>query len=191
MPRALNRFGNRFRTAALLSVLGPELKRGERVLDIGAGSCHLAQAVARRYAADVTAVDVVDHNLTDFPLKLYEGRTLPYKDDSFDTALLVFVLHHADDPARVVSEALRVSRRVIVVEDTPRSRLEGAVWRKFDFALNHAQHHDIGVAHAARTPAEWQKLFTAQGASVVSVRNFRRAATNSRLYPHTMFMLAP
>jgi SAM-dependent methyltransferase len=189
MPRAVNRFGNHFRTAALLSVIGPELQRGGRLIDIGAGSCHLAQAAARRFDIDVTAVDVTDHNLTDLPLKIYDGRTLPYKDGSFDTALLSFVLHHADDPARVLNEALRVAGRVIVLEDTPGGRLQAAAWRTLDYALNHAQHKDVAVAHAARSAGEWREFFAARGAEVVTERRFRRAATNAWLYAHDLFVL--
>jgi len=42
------------------------------------------------------------------------AEALPFRNDSFDTALLLEVLEHVDDVEAVLSESLRVARRVIV-----------------------------------------------------------------------------
>jgi SAM-dependent methyltransferase len=88
-----------------------------RVLDLGAGEGYVGRAVERRYRARVQLCDLIDLCRVDLPHDRYDGRTLPYPDDTFDATVLYFVLHHAEDPERVLSEALRVTRgRVIVVE---------------------------------------------------------------------------
>jgi len=45
----------------------------------------------------------------------FDGRTLPFGDGEFDVALLCDVLHHAPkDAARLLAEAARVARHVLV-----------------------------------------------------------------------------
>jgi ubiquinone/menaquinone biosynthesis C-methylase UbiE len=52
------------------------------------------------------------------PVVIYNGLDIPFKDNSFDVVLILFVLHHAAEPARLLREAKRICRRsVIVFED--------------------------------------------------------------------------
>src|SRR5207244_11235162 len=47
----------------------------------------------------------------------FDGDTIPYEDGSFDVALLVDVVHHADHPLELLSEARRVARSCLVIKD--------------------------------------------------------------------------
>lgn len=97
----------------------------DKVLDLGAGTGWVAQRVAERKGCEVHLVDVLDVNETELPLKIYDGRRIPYEDKSFDTTMLVFVLHHALNQKEILGEAARVTRRrIIIVEDTPRNLFE-------------------------------------------------------------------
>jgi SAM-dependent methyltransferase len=63
---------------------------------------------------------------------LYDGLHIPFPDDSFDVVLLIFALHHADDPAAVLREARRVCRRhVIAFEDVVISLADRLIFRGF------------------------------------------------------------
>jgi SAM-dependent methyltransferase len=42
------------------------------------------------------------------------AEALPFKDNSFDTALMLEVLEHVEDVEAALKEALRVARRVII-----------------------------------------------------------------------------
>jgi SAM-dependent methyltransferase len=55
---------------------------------------------------------------------LYNGENFPFKVNQFDTGIIVHVLHHCDDGVKVLSEAMRTSRRVILIEDTYRNWIE-------------------------------------------------------------------
>jgi SAM-dependent methyltransferase len=48
------------------------------------------------------------------------GQQLPFPDDSFDCACAFGVLHHAERPADVVKEMMRVSRRCVFLSDANR-----------------------------------------------------------------------
>lgn len=62
-------------------------------------------------------------------VSLHDGVSLwPYADGSFDVCLLLFVLHHISDQLqRTLSEAARVAKKVLVLEDQPRSAAKGMV----------------------------------------------------------------
>ncbi|HSW98863.1 MAG TPA: methyltransferase domain-containing protein [Candidatus Saccharimonadales bacterium] len=185
----MEHLANYFRTKSIVKALLPGLGKGRRVLDIGAGSCHIAQTLAAKHGLAVTAVDVVDHNITNFPLELYDGKRLPYADGSFDAGLVVFVLHHAADAGALLGEAARVCKRLIIVEDTPGNRFERAAWKRLDYALNHAVHKDVAVAHASHSAGQWQAIFKKGGYKTLEARGFRSLASTGGLYPHTVFVV--
>ncbi len=96
-------------------VVDDALDGGEAVLDLGAGEGFVGEELARR-GYEVELVDVVDRNGTDLPFSVYDGGTLPFDNDAFDAVVISYVLHHAEDPDRVLAEALRVGRRLVILE---------------------------------------------------------------------------
>jgi SAM-dependent methyltransferase len=92
------------------------LRPGDRVLDVGVGPGRTARLVeAAVPGAQVTGLDVIDVLQEDVPLVLYDGLSFPFEDGRFDVALVLYTLHHARQPARVLDEAVRVARRAVVV----------------------------------------------------------------------------
>lgn len=179
-----------WRERPLACRIAPFLPKKANILDIGAGSGKLGMLLGDKYGQNVTLIDVVDHNVTPLPLELYNGLKLPQKENSYDVALLVFVLHHAADATKLVLSANRVTKkRLIIIEDTPANKVEHWFWQKWDYFLNHAQHEDIAEAHTALNPAEWQKVFEAEGFTVTAQKSFRTFFPVLASYRHTMFVL--
>ncbi len=94
--------------------------RGERILEIGvgAGTDHLqwARAGCECYGVDMTEAAV---SLTRKRLDLYELRSelkrldaeeLPFEDGFFDGVYSWGVIHHSEDPPRIIREVHRVLR---------------------------------------------------------------------------------
>jgi len=176
-----------WREKPIIDLLHPFLADVGEVLDIGAGGCQIAHLISVTHQVDVTAVDIVDHRVTDVPLTLYDGETLPFDDNSFDVSLLIFVLHHAVDPERLIREALRVTRStLLIVEDAPKNVVEKVFWRSWDYLLNHGAHNDISIAHDARGTKEWSDLLAAAGAPAERVLSFRTLFPVLRTYPHVL-----
>jgi SAM-dependent methyltransferase len=111
-----------------------------RILDLGAGEGYVGARLARTLGADVTLCDVLDFRATpgkDLPFVRYDGHTLPFADETFDACILYFVLHHAADPARVLAEAVRVTRgRVVVVESVVTGPVQARVLGVLDRLAN-------------------------------------------------------
>lgn len=114
----------------------PEVLDGLQVLDLGAGEGHVGAELARR-GARVTLADVVDARRVPLPfVHLAEDAALPFGDDAFDLVILVYVLHHAAHPERLLNEALRVGRRVVVLESVYETPLERRVLTWLDRYAN-------------------------------------------------------
>lgn len=97
---------------------------GASVLDVGSGDGLLASLVkAQRPDLVWNAVDTVERPRTHIPVKLFDGKRLPFEDKQVDVVLLIDVLHHTDDPMSMLHEAVRVARTELVVKDHLRQGL--------------------------------------------------------------------
>ena len=104
------------RAAAIAARLAPHLPRHGPILDIGSGTGHNAEALRDATALQVVQTDVVDMHVVGEPPVPFDGRRLPFAGERFTAALLCYVLQYPDDPVRLLREAARVSRRVILVQ---------------------------------------------------------------------------
>lgn len=153
------------REARLVSWIAPWIPRGSSVVDIGAGTGLVAEAVCAATDANATLLDVVDYNRSSLPLRLYDGHALPFEARAFDVALLVFVLHHSTNPQGTLQEAGRVADRLVILEDTYRSPLERAALIWTDWILNRG--HDIARAWGQRRPEQWLEFFMGEPLTVI------------------------
>lgn len=90
---------------------------GERVLEVGCGTgCDLLQFA--KHGASATGVDITPQHLELARQRVgklaavveADARSLPFPDSSFDYVYSHGVLHHSDQPRRIVREIFRVLR---------------------------------------------------------------------------------
>lgn len=141
-----------------------------RILDIGAGKGLLAQEMALRLGARVTMVDVAQYNQTDLTLTVCDSRALAFAQDSFDYALLSFVLHHTPKPELILCEALRVAPAVIVAENDVRGKLRGWLTRLVDSWP--AVRYGTPPCYFALTREEWLDLFRRHSGQATILREY-------------------
>ena len=113
---------------------------GHTVLDLGCGLGGYSRALADR-GFEVRALDVVPDYVErarsiGVDAGLYDGETLPLEDGSVDTVILLEVLEHLDDPARLLREARRVARGGVLVTTPNCTQDFGAVPVEFSHMLD-------------------------------------------------------
>jgi len=119
-------FAHAMRAAELDQAIS-KLPPSGRLLELGAGDGWQAQALQQR-GFDVTAIDVEAARpgiVRHFPVSLYDGRVLPFADDSFDAIYSSNVLEHVVDFAQIQSELARVLRP----SGTAIHCVPSAIWR--------------------------------------------------------------
>ncbi len=157
--RLLERRGER-----LAQRLAPYLPRGGRLLDIGSGTGHNAEALVRVVGGSCLQADVVDFHVGGEEPILFDGRVLPLADGAVDVCLLIHVLSYTDDPSAILREAARVAnRRVIVVQTTyrgafGRALLRGRGWIQGPAAFRLCR--AIGLVPAVKNSMESRRVFT-------------------------------
>ena len=92
-------------------------------MDIGSGSGDVTFVIKSR-GYNVTPVDVADfHGPRLVEPVIYDGKKLPFKDKTFDTALLLMVLHHTPNPELILLEAIRVAKELVIIETSYESSI--------------------------------------------------------------------
>jgi len=77
---------------------------GNRIIDIGSGS------------GDMFGMNSVNFDINEYDAPNFlkgDAHKLPFDNDDFDVAVLCEILEHVDDPLKVLTEALRVSKHVV------------------------------------------------------------------------------
>jgi SAM-dependent methyltransferase len=157
-----------FRSENLFRRVNPYLAECKSILDVGAFSCALAKKFQEQ-GKKVTALDVIDVSLfEDIRPIVYDGVNFPFKEDSFDAAIFLFVLHHTKDPEQLVAEAKRVARRVIIMEDVVRGPFHKYATGIFDSLLNF---EFKGHPHKNKTDEEWCRIFEKAGFRLVEKKS--------------------
>jgi ubiquinone/menaquinone biosynthesis C-methylase UbiE len=137
----------------MADLISAQLGIGQHVLDVGCGDLRIGRAVTGRMNVQWTGIDTVDYrgpatSSSNGPIhyRTYNGDVLPFASTTFDAVVLAFVLHHCEDPARVLDESVRVTRsRLIIFEAVPRNRMEFWIAKPYDWLVNRLRSPDIAL----------------------------------------------
>lgn len=156
------------RIRRLAGHIAPLLPRDATVLDVGCGDGLLGRTIrAERPDVTLTGMDVLVRPVTHIPVQEFDGLTIPMGDRAVDVILLVDVLHHADDPVRLLVEAARVARQAIVIKDhIQASWLDRQTLRVMDWTGNAA--HGVALPYNYWTASEWTLALQRIGAAIES-----------------------
>src|SRR2546427_468458 len=84
------------------------LPRGGRVLDVGAGQCEMRQFFGQfRYVGADSAVGDANWDYSKLDI-VANVQKMPFRSDTFDAAINIWVAEHVRDPIGMVAEIVRV-----------------------------------------------------------------------------------
>jgi len=147
------------------------------ILDVGCGDGQVAQLLlAGRPDVTISGVDVLVRAKTAIPVSRFDGRALPIDAATKDAVMFVDVLHHTEDPLVLLREAVRVSRRWILIKDHIRDGLAAGPTLRFMDWVGNAR-YGVALPYNFWTLAQWQAAWTE-----LKVRPIR-SITDLGLYP--------
>ena len=141
-----------------------------RVLDVGCGDGAIgALMMEHRPDLEVTGIDIAARGTSHIPVREFDGKNIPVEDSGADVVMLVDVLHHADDPMALLSEAVRAADRAVVLKDvTPLGPGSDATLRFMDWIGN--ARHGVPLPYLFWSQAQWRDAFAALDLGVEDVR---------------------
>lgn len=157
----------RIRAEKFIQQFDHYLSAHSTILDIGSGSGPSYVPLKKR-GHEVILADVKHFNSCPFPVVLYDGKKLPFKNNSVDSCLLLTVLHHTQEPLAVIQEAMRVCRKnTIIVEGVYHTRLGEFLTKARDVFLNFEY---FGHPFNFKSHHEWLNTFSKLGYNEVESR---------------------
>ncbi len=140
---------------------------GAKVLDYGCDDGSTAQLILKHNPTlTIVGVDIQAHRAPQIPIKVFDGKKIPYPDNSFDVVIVLDVLHHTTDIASQLQELKRVTKKQLIIKDhlstSPLAKLmiAGADW------LSNVI-FDIPCAFNYPTREGWRRLFAEQNLRVI------------------------
>jgi SAM-dependent methyltransferase len=179
---AVYRHRKPFYQTLLLRQLAEEWGDHRSVLDVGAGTGVLGQAMHELFAADVTSIDIHDRYVKGLTTRVlvYDGKTLPFADHAFDAVVINNVLHHVPLPLRerLLRECHRVCDGPVYIKDHLAATTLDHVRLTVLDAIGNIPFGGMVSAHYL-TVREWEQLAASTGYGPPS---FRSAAYRSGLF---------
>jgi len=130
------------------------------VLDVATGGGHVARRL-RKAGCSVTTLDSAPGMGADV---LASAEHIPFADGSFDVVVTRIAPHHFSDVAGALAELARVSRRLVLVEDTLYE----------SEAVEEAEKLRDPTHVRSYTEAEWRAFLAAAGLEVEAVDYVRK-----------------
>jgi len=146
------------RSRRLSEHLSELIPPGCNLLDVGCGEGQLARSLQqKRPDLRIEGVEIQLRKQTWIPVTQFDGKCLPYGDAGFDGVMLIDVLHHTPDPRRLLQEALRVSRRWVILKDhILQGPWAGVRLRFMDYVAN--ARHAVPLPYHYLSAEEWNEL---------------------------------
>jgi len=141
--------------------------KSRKILDVGLGMGTFAKCMLDD-GFNVTGIDIDNTSLyNEIKPIIYDGKKIPLKDNSFDNATIICVLHHCSNQIQVLKEVMRVSKKAIIIEDTYRDNLEHIL-----IAIRDSIENWEFYKHEYRTYKDWKSTCESYGWKVRHIKSW-------------------
>ena len=135
------------------------LPKNVRLLDVGSGNGQLAKYImTERPDIYVEGLDIMDWPEQLIKITRFDGETIPFKDSEWDYCMVSDVLHHCEDPRKLLAELVRVAKRGVVIKDhISDTSFDYYILCAMDWMGNRG--HGVRLAYEYYSTTQWEKVF--------------------------------
>ena len=148
-------------------LLLPYIKDSKTILDFGCGDLSLARSLKiMNSKLEITGLDVVrfSQKVPGVTFRWYDGKKIPFKNNSFDTVIAFYVFHHCPSAQASFEECFRVAKkRVIFVEPVMRYPFENYLMGAIDWIFNIWKEQSISYGNQFMRLSDWKKIIKKKG----------------------------
>ena len=171
--KAHNELVHRRRVRVLAEELASMVPPAERtsLLDVGCGDGTVGKLVSELVpGASVAGAEFAPRPDCAIPCAGFDGLKLPFADGTFDGCMFVDVLHHSSDPLAIVRDAVRVSRRFVLIKDhLAENAFDHLTLRFMDWVGNRP--HGVVLPYAYLSAQQWADLYRGAGLNEVRTKH--------------------
>jgi SAM-dependent methyltransferase len=154
------------RLRKLVQTITPHIRAGDKVLDVGCGNGTLGKAILDNQACpaevQIEGLERVPRGGEPITVHSYDGGTMPFPDNTYDTVIIADVLHHEPEPDALLAECARVAKRLVIIKD---HQIRGVFAQQRVAFMDWAANAPYGVPCLFRynTPNGWTQTLNRHG----------------------------
>lgn len=151
------------RARVLAEMLAAQIPQRAAVLDIGCGDGTIGSLISQlRPDISIQGVEFLVRPRCKIECRAFDGTSLPFPDRAFDVCLFVDVLHHTQDPAILLREAVRASRSFVLLKDhLDEDIFDDLRLRFMDWVGNRP--HGVVLTYNYQSRSQWKDCFSKCG----------------------------
>ena len=130
---------------------------GGKTLSVGCGDGSMESMINK----GIVGVEILKYQNPKIPIKIYDGRRLPFEKNSFDTVLIAYVFHHTKNEEQIVGllkESIRIAKeKVVILEQVYKNQFQLDLLRFFDWITN--KPFGVQTSFNFFTVSRWERVF--------------------------------
>lgn len=152
-------------------------KNVKSILDIGCGDGLISSIIQKKHSTlKIQGLEVFKRNSCLIPCRYFNGKKIPYQNNSFDLCMMIDVLHHTSNIQELLKEAKRVSKTYILIKDHCYSnKFDFYILKFMDWVGN--KPYGVKLVYNYQRDQEWKSLFNTNKLNIIKWQN------NLPLYP--------
>jgi len=158
----------------------PFIEKGAKILDLGCGSAIIGKTFQDFFKAEILGIDIVDKRVEKISFQIYDGKNIPFPENSFDLVLINYVLHHSQDPIALLKEAKRVSKKIIIFEDLPEGFFSKIYCKLHQLSFDKLFGNSSKTSF--KTEKNWEKIFKEVGLNIIFKKRINNFPVKKELF---------
>lgn len=141
----------------IYKIIADHVENGS-LLSVGCGQGKVERLLQDNLGIKVYGVEVTEYREKRIDSSLYDGKKFPFKDNSFDTVMFIYMLHHTTNIEELIREGIRVARKnIIILDHTYTNSISKVMLKGYDYIVNVPYRMPIPLNFLKII--EWKKMF--------------------------------